>query len=154
MSKKGKFAGRTRSLELAVLNHSGDATLTFVEDYFCTGTWVDRIQSPIKYNDTGIGSVASTEGSWFEGVTGGMMFKIEGKKLTKYLIIGFTNPYAGCYKTYISISDRPLGAKYGYDNAEDDSDKCTTTGKFKVEALITPALFGADKEMRFILTRL
>ena len=89
-----------------------------------------------------------------QGVTGGMMFKFEEKKATNYLIIGFTNPYAGCYKTYISISDRPLGAENGYDNAEDDSEKCTTIGKFKVEASIRPALFGADKSMRFTLTRL
>jgi hypothetical protein len=64
------------------------------------------------------------------------------------LIVGFTNPLMGGFKTYISVtSDKDKVAKDGYDNAKNNKHKVKTEEGYRVEAFLTSPFEGGDKQI-------
>lgn len=154
------FSRRFRSLELTISNETSGVSLKFPgEDgeFFKTGTWFEhfcpRVVSPGTYSKGFVTNKSRAP----TGVTGGLKFIIESTNDTeataarpKYLIIGFTNPLLGCYKTFISITTNPnLGARHGYDNAENNTHKFKTVEGFNIEAYLTCPAEGGNKQMIF-----
>ena len=152
VSNRKDFEKKLRSLELTVSNDTKAATLTFAGEYFDSGTWFEHFSaSVIGANKASKGFVSNREGAP-TGVAGGIAFKIEQKdRKDKYLRIGFTNPFLGCFKTYIGIWGTP-GAELGYENAEDDSHKLRVLDEYKVEAVLTASQEGGDKLMIFTIS--
>ena len=152
VTNRKEFEKKLRSLELTVSNDTKAATLTFAGEHFDSGTWFEHLSaSVIGPNQASKGFVSNRE-SAPTGVTGGLTFKIEQKnRKDKYLRIGFTNPFLGSFKTYIGIGGSP-GAKLGYENAEDDSHKLRVLDEYKVEAVLTAAQEGGDKQMIFTIS--
>lgn len=149
-----KFSGRLRSLELTLENKTTNVTVSFEEEYFWSGDWFEHFsRSSIKPGETSKAFVASKFLA-LAGVTGGLMFKIiiNGIREPSYLIIGFTNPSLGCYKTYIEVSGVRLGARHGYNNAKDNTHKICECNGFKVEAVFAASNNGGGKHMKFLLS--
>ena len=142
-----------RSLELIIYNKTKGTTLKFDEDYFFTGIWFEPLSSStIPPCSISVAYVASKPGA-FTGVTGGCTFKMQSKgEKVKYVIIGFTNPVVGSYKTYISISDENPGAKNGYENATDINYQHLTYGDYAAEATITVPREWGNKQMLFTIS--
>ena len=159
-SKKLKFTSpvkalqkRWRSLELTVYNKTKGTVLKFHEDYFSTGKWFEPFSaSTIPPCSSSMAFVVSKPGA-LTGVTGGCTFTMESKgEKAKYVIIGFTNPVVGSYKTYISINDENPGAKNGYDNAKDENYQHVTVGDYTAEATITVPHEWGNKQMLFVVS--
>ena len=144
------FKGRYRSLELAIINGTTH-NLRFDSEYFYSGTWFcspDKLV--VKPGSGTVALVANRAGSAY-GVTGGWRWKIEGT--TKYVVMGFTNPSVGCYKTSIQCtSDKSVTAESGYDCAYDDSVKFKTENGFILSALLGQAKRGGDKLIEYIVS--
>jgi len=139
-----ELKNRARSLELAIANGS-KYPLRFSKEYFSSGTWYSQPKLEVAPGETTIATVANRQGSWFTGVTGGMSWEIVGTG--KYLILGFTNPYIGSFKTWVGVLDRS-DPKYGYDNSYDDSIKRKSENGFAVLAQLKSSDM-ADKEFVF-----
>lgn len=140
------FQGRHRSLELVIVNGTS-YDLEHVEEYFATGTSYEHIKSVcIEPGTAGLAFVTNRQGKW-EGVCGSMRFAIKGTK--KYLIIGFTNPECGCYKTSIQVcgSDKPVD--YGYEQAFDDKLKNKRQSGFHLVARLGSPKQGGMKLMEY-----
>ena len=146
VSNRKEFEKKLRSLELTVSNVTKAATLTFAGEFFDSGTWFEHFSaSVIGPNGASKCFVSNKEGAP-TGVTGGITFKIEQKnRKDKYLRIGFTNPFLGCYKTYIGIGGSP-GAKLGYEN------ELRVLDEYKVEAVLTASQEGGDKQMIYTIS--
>ena len=83
------------------------------------------------------------------------MFEMEsgGSARRKHLIIGFTNPLMGGYKTFISVTKDPsLGARHGYEMAKNNKHKFKTVEGFNVEAYLTSPAEGGSKQMMFTIS--
>ena len=105
----------------------------------------------IKLGKAAVAFVANRQGSFMTGVSGGLRFEIEGTG--KYLVIGFTNPYMGSYKTSIHVCGSDKTAKYGYDHAENDSIKFDKEQGFLLVALLGEAKKGAIKLMEYKISK-
>lgn len=144
-----ELKNRARSMELVIANGS-KYPLKFCQEYFSSGTWFSQPDLNVAPGDATIATVANRQGSVLTGVTGGMAWEIVGTR--KYLILGFTNPCMGSYKTWIDVLDRP-DAKYGYDHSKDDSVKMYTKEGFALLAQLKSSniahrrfVFGIEDE--------
>lgn len=157
LSVYGRFDGakelkdRHRSLELVVVNGTSN-NLKYNDEHFDSGTWFESLKPlVIQPGKAAVAFVANRQGSFMTGVAGGLRFEIEGTG--KYLVIGFTNPHMGSYKTSIHVcgSDKP--AKYGYDHAEDDSIKFYKEQGFLLAARLSKAKKDAMKLMEYAISK-
>ena len=140
---------RHRSLELVLVNGT-TKPIRFHSEYFAHGTWFTQPNKLVTQPGSTSVSFIATTGDWY-GVAGGMRYIIEGTG--KYLIIGFTNPDSGCYKTFIQCtSDAHLKAKHGYNHSFDDKVKFKREEGYTLAALIGEAKKGAMKLMEFIIS--
>lgn len=156
LSVYGRFDGarqlkdRHRSLELVVNGTSNN--LKYDGEYFDSGTWFESLNPlVIQPGKAAVAFVANRQGSFMTGVSGGLRFEIEGTG--KYLVIGFTNPYMGSYKTSIHVCGSDKTAKYGYDHAENDSIKFDKEQGFLLVALLGEAKKGAIKLMEYKISK-
>lgn len=144
-----EFKDRHRSLELLLVNGT-TKPLAFEEEYFDSGTW---FWSPLPLViEPGKGSmmyVANRQGSILTGVTGGLRYRIQGEN--KWVYLGFTNPQAGCYKTFITVTSDKKGAQYGYDNAQDDTVKNFDVEGYHVQCTMHPPKKCAYKMFQYII---
>eukprot|EP00918_Siedleckia_nematoides_P076279 GHVU01166766.1.p1 GENE.GHVU01166766.1~~GHVU01166766.1.p1 ORF type:complete len:194 (-),score=34.70 GHVU01166766.1:550-1131(-) len=144
-----EFKDRNRSLELLLVNATHH-TLVFEEEYFDSGTWFwSPLPLNIKPGKSSIMYVADRQGSILCGVTGGLRYKIEGDN--KYLYLGFTNPEAGCYKNFITVTPNKMGAKFGYDNAEDDTVKHLDVAGYHVQCTMKPPKKSDYKMFEYVI---
>lgn len=150
-STDDSFKRRIRGLELTIRNKTEKITLKFEKEYFNSGTWFRMFRSIQILPDESSRALVANRSGALTGVSGGLMFTFESNT-KKYLIIGFTNPLIGCYKTYISISDVDLGPENGYANAINDQHKHEVIGGFVVEAIITDPEEGGNKQMIFTIS--
>jgi len=118
-----QFKERHRTLELLVINAT-KRRLIWEDAFFDSGTTfagplpLNVLPCKGEYAEEGAGlwAVANTSGSFLTGVSGGGKWRIEGTPFS--LVIGFTNPQFGEYKTAIGIASRFANARAGYDAAE------------------------------------
>ena len=146
-----EFQSRYRSLELFIVNKTKEATLQLKDEYFSSGSWFEHFpQATMEPGKEYKAFVANRKGAG-TGVTGGLQFSINRE--TKYLLLGFTNPIMGCYKTYVNILlDDSCTAKKGYDNAQDDKHKVVTAEGYELEATLSQAKEGGDKMIIFTIS--
>lgn len=134
---------RTRNLELIIINATKDTTLKMdnpsKDYYFDSGTaqeYGDLIIPPKAFT---VSLVCSRAGGIMTGVTGAYRYKLDNKNL--YYYIGFTNPYAGCFKIYSDLaSDK--SAKWAYENTVDEKPIIKETGKYSLYAKRHPSNNG------------
>lgn len=144
-----QFKKRRKSLELTIHNKT-TAELMLVDEYFFTGEWYEHFSSTIIEPQAHSKALVANKPGLLTGVTGGLMFKMILKdNPPKYLIIGFTSPSIGTYKTYISLSNDELTARNGYDNAKNNHHKLHFVENFKLEATILAPCDGGKKQLVF-----
>ena len=142
------FRRRNKSLELFLCNYTSGATLKFFKEYFSSGTWFEHFYPGIIHPNSASTAFVSNKSGALTGVTGGAVFIIESKSETKYLLLGFKNPLFGSCKTYITIKTDEVSPKIGYENAQDDTLKKQTVGRYTVKATFTEPHTG-NKQILF-----
>ena len=143
------LSSKYRSLKLVIINCTREK-LAYDDEYFNTGSFYDQPKSTVITSGRAARAFVANKAGLASGVTGGMRYVIEKKG--KYLVMGFTNPIAGCFKNFVQCtSDENVTAETGYDNAEDGSIKRKVENGYIVQALIHPSTNGADKLMEYFI---
>lgn len=93
--------------------------------------------------------VVSRSGCIIAGVTGGLRYRIEDA--SKYVYLGFQNPQAGSYKTFITVSPEKKEAKFGYENANDDNVKNLDVEGYHVQCTMIQPKLSPYKMFQYVI---
>ncbi len=153
-SQYGEYYKKGRALELLIVNRTSK-NLKWKGSFFAHGSYkVDPEPLHILAGGTSIGIVTSNS-FWKPWVAGGFCYDIEDTDC--FLHVGFTNPWAGSYKHYITVTRDEESPKHGYNLALDDDPKSKTAHGFQVtatkkEPVNEPAPLCANKLFIFIIS--
>lgn len=147
------FVERSRKLELVVINATS-RRLVWENSFFDTGT---TFTGPIPLNilpvdeteavGATLWAVANSQGTIMSGLSGAGKWQIEGTAFS--LVIGFTNPQFGSFKSEIGIVGRDAEARIAYDATDNVEAKQFNMFGFTVSAYADEAKVGADRRLVF-----
>ncbi|KAL3857212.1 hypothetical protein ACJMK2_011904 [Sinanodonta woodiana] len=120
-----EFKQLFRSLEIFIDNKTKKA-LSFEDSYFFHAGMFHNNEKPPDVVPLSGSVYFLGNTAYLTGVSGGWRFKVVGTDL--FLYIGFSNPFLGRYKTFVSLTKNgTLPAKWPYKELKDGSmktDKC------------------------------
>lgn len=139
-----------RSLEICVANATANSVLYEVEDYFDSGEWFCKPMTRIRPWQVAVGTCANKAGSILCGVSTGVSYQIGNSG--RYLNIAFTNPQAGCIKTWIKVEESQQ-AKKANKEANDPQLKYSEEKGFTVIADVQESRIAHHRMVFFISDR-
>ncbi|MBL4710343.1 MAG: hypothetical protein JKY48_18080 [Flavobacteriales bacterium] len=124
------FSDRLRPVVLTIINASSHE-LTWDKPSFESGTtFAGPSLINIKPNDGAVWWVANRQGAFVTGVAGGGKWFLKGTD--SCLIIGFSSPYTGSDKSFITVRKANKLANVGYGGLEDPEAKQATEENFYI----------------------
>ncbi|WP_455925447.1 hypothetical protein [Pseudomonas putida] len=150
------FADRHRSLEMVVVNATR-RRLVWENSFFDSGT---TFAGPMPLNvlpvDTHepvgatLWTVANGQGSVMTGVSGAGKWRIEGTRFA--LVVGFTNPQFGSFKSEIGVVGRDAAARIAYDACDNVDAKQYEALGYTVSVIADEAKAGGNRRFVFCIT--
>ena len=128
-----EFAKSSHSV-LAVIHNQTDYDLRFLGTYFSPGNWF--VPPPLKIKPNTKKNYYAVKVD-FSGVAAGLKFVLNAKPERLYVLIGFTNPFIGCNKSYVRITpDEKVMKSEAYWKASDGKPKHVVHEPFAAKALL------------------